>query len=162
LKKQILINQYNKCFEMLTEMIKKYDEKIWNDDKNYQYPVWQIVYHLLYITNIYCSSTEKGIIKWPKQKVNYQFFGKTPWPPFEEVIADEPYSKSDMIEFSEFVNSKIPVYLDDMKPEERCWPHWYDEVQLEFQLNNIRHIQHHIGQIIERQDIASNFKYDWK
>jgi hypothetical protein len=37
----------------------------------------------------------------------------------------------------------------------------YDESQLEFQLNNIRHLQHHIAQSIERHDIVNSFEYEW-
>ncbi len=160
--KQVLQNQYNKCLNILSEAIKNYSEDLWYDNKNYKSPAWQIAYHGLFFANIYCSATESGIKSWPKSKDDYHFFHNKPWPPFEEIIINEPYTKDEMLEFLEFVKSNIPEYLLDMQPEERCWPHWYDENQLEFHINNIRHIQHHIAEIIERHDIVSSFKYDWQ
>jgi len=66
-----------------------------------------------------------------------------------------------MLEFLDFVSRNVPEYLSEMRPQERCWPSWYDETQLEFQLNNLRHIQHHVGQAIERHNTFKPFDYEW-
>ncbi len=160
--KQVLENQYNKSFNILEETVRNYNDDLWYDKKNYKSPAWQVVYHGLFFANIYLSHTEKGIISWPKGKENYHILGKTPWPPFEEVVIDGSYSKEEMLEFLSFIRSKMPSYLDQMQPEERCWPPWYEENQLEFHINNIRHIQHHTAEVIERHDIADGFKYKWQ
>lgn len=160
--KQVLLKQYNKCFGMLLDTIEKCDEGIWFDDQNYHHPAWHVLYHVLFYANIYCSATEAGIEPWPKGKVDYEVLGKTPWPPHEEVIVEETFAKSEIVEFLDFVKGKVPAYLDEMSPEEDCWPFWYDETQLEFHINNIRHIQHHTAEIIERNDIADRFQYSWK
>jgi hypothetical protein len=159
---QSLKNQYDKSLNILEEAIRGYDEDLWLDDKAYKSPAWQVAYHALFYANIYCSPTEAGVAAWPKARENYQFFGKTPWPPFEKVVLKEPYAKADMLEFLGFVRDRIPVYLEKMRPEEKCWPHWYDEPQLEFHINNIRHIQHHCGEMIERHDIVRSFAYKWQ
>jgi hypothetical protein len=159
---QALQKQYDKSLNILAEAIGGYDEKLWYDDKAYKSPAWQVAYHALFYANIYASAAEKGIRAWPKARENYQFFGKTPWPPFDKVILEESYSKSDILEFLAFVRENIPRYLEEMRPEERCWPHWYDETQLEFHINNLRHIQHHCGELIERHDIFGSFAYRWQ
>jgi len=46
-------------------------------------------------------------------------------------------------------------------PEKNCWPHWYDENQLEFHINNIRHLQHHTAETIERANNIKPFNYTW-
>ena len=160
--KKVLENQYNKCFNMLSGIINKYNDGLWYDDKNYQSPVWQIIYHGVFIANIYCSASEDKIVNWSKSKQDYHFLGNKPWPPFEEVILKDTYTKDEMLEFIEFVRDLVPAYLIDMKPEEKCWPDWYEENQLEFQINNMRHIQHHLAEIIERQNNISNLKYTWE
>jgi hypothetical protein len=160
--KSVLENQYNKCLNILADAIKKYNESLWLDDKNYQFPVWQVVYHGLYITNIYCSVAENTIVNWPKEKQDYHFLGKKPWPPYEEVIIEGSYTKEEMLEFLEFIRKIVPIYLKDIKPEERCWPFWYDESQLEFHINNLRHLQHHTAEIIERHNNFKNIQYLWQ
>jgi len=158
----ILTNQYFNCFAMLSQAITNYNEDIWFDDKHYKSPVWQIVYHTLFYTNIYCSATENGILHWPKERDSYHRFEI-----MHELRASgsnliQSYTKGEMIEFSAFVKGKVPIYLADMEPDARCWPYWYEEPQIEFHINNIRHIQHHLGEIIERHDIRAAFEYDWK
>ena len=66
-----------------------------------------------------------------------------------------------MLYFLQFIEGNLEEYLSDVKPEEKCWPHWYDENQLEFHINNIRHIQHHTAEIIERANNVENFEYEW-
>jgi len=159
--KEVLTNQYKKCFEILCSVIKGYPEDLWKNDIDYKYPVWQIVYHALFYTNIYCSPSEDNIIPWSKEIDDYQIFGKAPWPPYNEIVITRSYSKNDMLEFLKFIEENLKDYLLEMKPEEDCWPHWYNENQLEFHINNIRHIQHHTAEIIERADIIETFKYTW-
>jgi hypothetical protein len=157
-----LKNQYGKCFNMLFHAINDYKEELWFDHFNYKSPVWQIVYHAIFYTNIYCGAEEKDIEHWAKEKNDYHRFDKLQ--EIKRIDADQikPYTKNEMIEYLEFVKSKVPDYLSRMKPEEKCWPYWYNEKQLEFHINNIRHIEHHIAEIIERHDIASGFPYKWE
>jgi hypothetical protein len=159
--KQVLLSQYEKCFKMLAETIAKYDEQLWVNDTDYDSPAWQVVYHALYYANIYCSSTRERIVPWPKARGGYHQFGDRPSSQSEQPVPQEPYSRGEMNEFLEFVRRNVPLYLEEMQPHDRCWPPWYEESQLEFQLNNIRHIQHHIGQAIERHDIEQPFEYKW-
>ena len=159
--KKVLQSQYDKCFHIFQETIKNYDKEIWFDEKNYKTPAWQITYHAIFYANIYCSPTEKDIVHWQKEIKHYRDFKKMDeYRKNGEVI--EPYSITDMGEYLEFLKDKVPMYLDSINPEERCWPFWYDESQLEFHINNLRHIQHHLGEIIERHDIKKEFKYNWK
>ena len=154
--------QYNKTLNMIYEIIVSYDEDLWHDNENYQYPAWQIAYHGIYYTNIYCSSKEEKIVSWPKEKEYYHFFGNKPWPPFEKVTIETPYSINNINEFIEFVREQVPNYLKDFSPDEKCWPFWYDETQFEFHINNIRHLQHHTAEILERHNNLKKTKYSWQ
>jgi hypothetical protein len=153
--------QYSKCLKMIRETITRYDEEFWADAEAFESPAWQIVYHALYYANRYCSPTEGRIRQWPKRKDRLHRFAGTSSALPKETISASAYSKSDMLEFVEFVEQNVPHYLAAMRPQERCWPSWYDETQFEFQLNNLRHIQHHIGQANERQNNLEPFDYWW-
>ena len=156
LLKNTLLKQYNKTLDILIHVIGKYDETLWLNDSDYRHPAWQLVYHALYYANIYCAPNEKAKVKWPRQIKDYHLFMKTKKQEFAS-----PYSRDDMLAFLEFFRGKIPGYLEHLEPEADCWPHWYDENQLEFHINNIRHIQHHTAEVIERADIISKFDYPW-
>ena len=154
--KTTLIKQYNKTMDMLSKVIQDYDIDLWSDDSEYKYPAWQIAYHALYYGNIYCAATEKSRMKWVKQRKNHHLLMKTKKQVFSEI-----YSKDDILEFLEFFRGHIEGYLEELLPDHDCWPNWYDENQLEFHINNIRHLQHHTAEMIERSDIIQTFSYVW-
>jgi hypothetical protein len=155
-------NQYQKAFNLLIDVVNNYDDMTWCNCNDYQITVNQIIYHAIFYTNIYCSPNEKRIIKWNKEKEHFHDFKKMRqiWERREEERYG--YYQNEMIEYAKFVLDNIPGYLLEMKPDEHCWPSWYEENQLEFQLNNLRHLQHHIGEVIERHDIVKKFEYKWQ
>ena len=155
-------NQYDKTLNMIQETISSYNKSLWYDSVNFQYPAWQIAYHGLYYTNIYCSPTEEKIIPWPKEKENYHFFGNKPWPPYEKIVIEESFSTNEINEFIDFLKKQIPNYLKDFSPDKKCWPFWYDESQLEFHINNLRHLQHHTAEILERHNSLVKTEYSWQ
>ena len=157
----VLNKQYINSLDILKKAIEKYDINLWNDDKDYKSPAWVIFYHALFYTNIYCSSLESTIIHWEKERKDYHRFDKI----HEKRINNEDienYSKEELIDFSDLISDSIPNYLKQFEAEKKCWPYWYDENQLEFQIKNLRHLQHHIGEAIERHDIIKTFEYQWK
>jgi hypothetical protein len=154
--------QYEKAGSILTNTIERYDDELWMAADGYSYPAWRVAYHAVYFTNIYCSPTEESISAWPHERENYQILGRTPWPPYELVVATEPYSRAEIGEYLCFVLEAVPGYLEGIEPEADCWPFWYDENQLEFHFNNLRHLQHHTAELIERHDIATGFSYPWQ
>jgi hypothetical protein len=157
-----LQRQYNKSLFILTDVIKRYDSELWKNEADYKSPTWQIVYHLLFYTNIYASPSENMITKWNKERTNYHRFDKMHETRKTSTTEISQYTKDEMLEYVNFIENQIPMYLEKIEPTVKCWPNWYDENQMEFQMNNLRHMQHHIGEIIERHDIKSIFEYKWK
>jgi hypothetical protein len=153
--------QYTKSLSIMENVISNYDNELWNNKMNYKSPAWVIGYHALFCTNMYCAASESDIVHWEKEKKDYQRFDK-----IHEMrksgIEIIPYSKDDLLEFLKLIVETIPKYLEKFEPEKKCWPYWYDENQMEFHINNFRHLQHHIGEMIERHDIVKNFEYKWK
>jgi hypothetical protein len=160
--KNDLEKQYKKALHIFKHIISNYDDVIWNNDIDYKTPVWQIAYHAIFYTNIYCSATENDIQKWNKERENYNNHQKMYEIRQKDKTLIIPYTKNEILEYIDFVETKIQIYLDKIKPEEKCWPSWYDESQLEFHINNLRHLQHHIGEIIERHDIEKELGYKWE
>jgi len=153
--------QYIKSLSILEDVIKKYDSELWYDDRKYKSPIWFICYHALFCTNCYCSASEQDIIHWKNERKDYHRFDKMR-EMRKQNIQIEPYSKEELLDFIDLILKTIPQYLDKFEPEKRCWPQWYDENQMEFHINNFRHLQHHVGEIIERHDIVKNLEYQWK
>ena len=159
--RRMLLAQYEKSLAMLSETIGLYDDGLWLDHTSYDSPAWQVAYHALYYTNIYCSPTEEEVSRWSKERQDLHRFARPGAQRSERTAPGAAYTKEDTLDYLSFVRATIPSYLERMEPEARCWPSWYDEPQLEFHLNNLRHLQHHVGQLIERRDIVDSISYEW-
>lgn len=112
---EILNLQYDKCFKMLHESINEFDEQLWMDTESFDSPAWQIVYHPLYNANRHCSPSETLTEIWPKTINNlHRFSSSSSALPKDEILA-HPYSQSDMLDLLDFVSSRVPGYLHEMK-----------------------------------------------
>lgn len=153
--KQELANQYRYALTMLKGVVNETDEATWIDtDEKQKVAAWQIAYHAVYYTNIYCSPSEAHVKRWEGQTDTDHFFD-TPWPPHERLVPDHTMSKADISAFIDFVLGAITDYLEGFETDKPCWPHWYHMNQCEFHLNNLRHLQHHTAQLIERNGGSS-------
>jgi hypothetical protein len=160
--KDEILSQYRAALAMLKSCVEQYDEDLWRDGEHYRNAAWHIAYHVLFFANIYGSPREDMIEPWEGQTRDYQILGKTPWPPHEEVVLERIYSRREILEFLEHVEGFIPGYLEAMEAEADCWPFWYSLNQVEFQLNNLRHIQHHTAQLLERQNSRKPIDVEWE
>jgi len=157
--KEEFSRQYNKALDMIDEFIDKCPDDFWLSDE-FQSPAWQVCYHALFYTNIYLSPTEEGILKWGESREEYHNLRRIneDWKP----EALKPYSREELKAFLEHIRSCAPSYLEAMSPEKECWPFWYNQNQLEFHMNNLRHLQHHTGELFERLNNRSPVSYQWR
>ncbi len=76
--------------------------------------------------------------------------GTVPFPPHREPNIGEPYSKDDIIEYHEFCLNEMEAKVPLLDLEAESGFYWYPINKLELQFLNIRHIQHHAAQLIDR------------
>ena len=141
--KAFIVSQYEAALQMLRECVQQYEEELWLDHSRFTNAAWHITYHTIFFANIYASPAEKRIQHWPEQTDHYQNLGPDHRP-------ERTYTTSEMLAYLDFVSERIPGYLEEFDADAECWPFWYEMNQLEFQLSSLRHIQHHVGQLIER------------
>jgi hypothetical protein len=77
-------------------------------------------------------------------------------------IAGEPYTQAQVLEYWRFCDRMIDDAVDalDLDGSESGFS-WYRMSKLEHQLVNIRHIQHHAGQLIDRVRSAADVGIRW-
>jgi len=119
-----------------------------------------VCYHALFYTNIYLSPTGEDIRKWAGEREECHNLKRSSE---EGGESDEsPYTRGEMGDFLEHIRGSIDSYLERMEPERDCWPFWYSQNQLEFHMNNLRHLQHHTGELFERLNNISPISYKWR
>jgi hypothetical protein len=158
--KEIILSQYCASMEMFKNALIKSNNEIWYDD-NYKNLFWRIAYHTLFYTDLYLSKDEKKFSPWEKHKKDYQFLGVVPWPPHNEPHITEPYEQPGLLEYYDKIASSLKEKIDLIDPESPSGFHWLPFSKFELQIYNIRHIQHHTGQLIDRIREKLNVGINW-
>jgi hypothetical protein len=147
--KDILVSQYEASLLMLKNAIVASDREIWTR-QICKKAFWHVAYHTLFYTDFYLSKDEKTFVPWVKHKKEYQFLGPVPWAPHYEPDIGEPYGQTDILEYWDSIHDTLVGKIEKTDLESPSGFYWLPFNKLELQIYNIRHIQHHSGQLAER------------
>jgi len=143
-----LISQFKSALQMLQNNIEICPDALWND-ASYTNIYWQIVYHTLHYTRLYLSTSEETFIPWAEHHANWHRFGK--------VNSDEKrgttsfqYSKLALLSYVAQTNEDVESQINDKEFYKPSGFEWLKMNRLEVHLYNLRHLQHHTGQLTER------------
>jgi len=101
-----LISQYKAALNMLTNVIKKCPDALWQD-AGYKSAYCRMVYHTLYYTALYLSESPEKFITWPKHIAGYNNLGRVN--KIDEGVDGNNYSKDDLLTYA----GTIAASLDD-------------------------------------------------
>ena len=146
--KEEIINQFKASIKMLIDTIGKCPDSLWNDER-FDNKYWHIVYHTLFYASLYLSNTLEEFIPWEKHKENYNLLDSRTRDNVPIVI-DSYFSKDEMIDYAGQVIKKIELSINENQFNEPGGFYWLKMTRLGVQIYNIRHVQHHTGQLIER------------
>lgn len=147
MKKEI-ISQYKASLKMLKDVIEKCPDNLW-DSSEYENSYWRIAYHALFYTSLYLSKSINTFTPWKNHKENYECLGSFTFEKKPVVIKGE-YSKKEIIEYWESIFADCEEFVNNTSLEDESGFFWLPMTKGELHLYNIRHIQHHTGQLIER------------
>ena len=151
---EYLASQYLAGLAMLKGCVEGYDAHLWQDCANHKVAASQIAYHTAFFTNVSLSPSRRKAVKWPKEVPQMEHLNKP-------AASRELLSRADIAEFVEHIVLCLPEYLGSLSADSDCWPNWYSLSQLEFHINNLRHMQHHVGQLIERHRLVKPLSVPW-
>jgi len=146
---------------MLRQAIIKCPDSLWDDpsDKN---KFWLLAYHALFYTHLYLHPSEAEYVAWAKHRENYQFMGRLPWPPHDQVPIGEPYSKEDILEYFELCWTTVDEMINKVNlASETSGFDWQPMGKLELQIYNLRHLQQHTGELMERLGSRVGIDINW-
>lgn len=157
---EVITSQFLAALEMLKQTIERCPVAIWNDpvDKT---KFWHIAYHALFYTHLYLSDTEAHFTPWPKHRKEYQFMGQTPWPPHAPPQIGEPYDRESVLEYLAFCQQHVVERVPRLDLEAASGFPWLPFGKLELQFYNIRHLQQHTGELMERLGTRAQIDVDW-
>jgi hypothetical protein len=148
--KAALKSQYHAALAMLEPAIEECPVELWAREHPAS-PYWQIAYHVLFFTHLYMIQNEDAFTPWEHHREETQFLGELPWPPHDPPNSGEPYTREQVLAYWRAVDGMVDATIDAVDLEaEDCGFWWYELTKLEHEWMNVRHIQHHTGQMRDR------------
>lgn len=158
--KQSALAQYRAALDMLGHAIELCPDDLWFSTQ-YRNRFWHIAYHSLFYTHFYLQPSEADFEAWSKHVPNSNYLGPRPWAKNEPFQIPDPYLKPDVQEYLTFCRSEVEKQVPLLRFEDSSGFSWLPFNKLELQFYNIRHLQHHTGQLIERLRAAADIGVGW-
>jgi DinB family protein len=153
-----LKSQYHASLAMLREAIESCPSSLWTAE-GYANPFWQVAYHTLYYTDLYLQPGEAAFTPWEHHRPGHHRFGAEG----ESAGPITPYTAAELaacwIRCDGLVDSAVDR-LDLTAPDSGF--SWYQMSKLEHQLLNLRHLQHHTGQLADRLRQVADRGVTWR
>jgi len=158
--REIVKSQYHASLVMLEQTISKCPDNLWNHP-DHQGKTWHVAYHAIFYTHLYLNATEEDFRPWEHHREEYQFLGPVPYPPHNQPEIGEPYTKEEVLEYLNFCRAIVDPFVDSVNMEAESGFSWLPFNKLEHQFYNIRHVQHHAGEIAERLGTMEGIEINW-
>jgi hypothetical protein len=152
----VLKSQYHAALAMLRSAIDACPPELWTDAA-YVNQFWHVAYHALFYTDFYLQPSESAFVPWQHHRPEISFFTSR-----SKTTPIVPYSVDEIRAYCKRCDDMIDSAVDrlDLSAPESGFP-WYRMSKLEHQFVNLRHIQHHTGQLAERIRQATGRGIDW-
>jgi len=153
----VLKSQYHASLAMLREAIDSCPAELWTSDQHVN-QFWQIAYHTLFYTHLYLQPAEADFVPWEHHRPGHHRFGTGP----DAASTLQPYSLEEIRAYCHCCQEMIDSAVDrlDLAAPESGFS-WYRMPKLEHQFVNLRHIQHHTGQLADRLRQSASQGLNW-
>ena len=158
--KTIIKSQYGASLGMLDAAVSKCGDTLWLD-ADYEHPFWRVAYHALFFTDLYLSASLEAFTPWAHHVNELESLGPMIHKDGKMPIDGPPYTRDEVCAYGELVLQKVGGAVDDLDPDSESGFFWLPFSKLELQIYNIRHTQHHAGQLIERIRQYQHEPVDW-
>jgi hypothetical protein len=161
---EMICRQYAAAVQMIRLAIESCPDQLW-DDRADGSPFWHLAYHALFCTDFYLSDSEETFhpMDFHVGKANFLpgDYGK-----YAGIVTtpEQAFRKDQLLRYADHCLGKCDETFEKLTDEralERCGFWWYKLNVGEFLLNNLRHVQHHAGQLALLLRRRSGIGIDW-
>ncbi len=145
----IICSQYLASLEMLKQTIEQCPDALW-DDANDKNKFWHVAYHALFYTHLYLQPTEQDFKPWAKQRKAHDLS-----------LPADPYSKEEVLEYLAFCQQQVIDLVPQLDFDAESGFDWLHMNKAELQIYTIRHLQQHVGELMERLGSRAGIDVDW-
>jgi hypothetical protein len=144
-----VISQIRAALRMLRSAIEACPNSLWDRETDHN-RVWMLAYHTLYFAHLYLSPSEAAFEPFERVVEGCPGFGQTDLGDWSELGPGDVYAKSDIFAYCDHIDERVAELVQATPFDAPSGFHWLPFSRGEAHLYNLRHIQHHAGQLIER------------
>jgi hypothetical protein len=146
---------------MLGQAVERCPDGLWADP-SFPNAFWHVAYHAVFYAHLYLHANVEAFRPWEKHRAEYQYMGMIPTPPRRPPKIGEPYTRAEVLEYLRLCDLFVDEAVDRMDLQDpECGFPWYRMSKQEHQLVNIRHIQHHAAQLMDRLRTKADVGIEW-
>lgn len=159
---KILGSQYKASLGMLKNAVEKIPDEYWNSPE-YNNPNWQVAYHVIWATKLYLGENIESYIPFENAIEGAESLGGSQdWENADTGVKVEGvHTKNELLSYIDNLENILESSIEKIPLENNSGFEWYPYLRLELHINNIRHIQYHTAQIIERLKSKSIKGFLW-
>ena len=157
---QTIQSQYHAALEMLRQAINHCPDQLWDEAEN-KNRFWHVAYHALFYTHLYLQPAESDFIPWERSEKDDHYLGPTPRMPDIKPEIERPYSRAELLEYLDLVRQQVDSTVDRLDFAGPSGFSWLPFNKLEVQFYNLRHLQHHAGELCERLWAEAEIEIGW-
>ena len=162
MEKDVIVSQIRAALKMLRAAIEACPDSLWNresDDNRF----WVLAYHALFFAHLYLFPSEDAFEPWEAQIEGHPQMGREHLGDWTKLQPEDLYTKSDVLTYCTYVEGLVSDRVETTPFDEPIDFYWMRQPckQSELHLYNLRHIQHHAGQLSERLRQTTGRGIDW-
>lgn len=158
--KTLVTNQYEAALSMLRACVDRCPDTGWNS-RGANYKFCQLVFHTLIFTDLYLGPDVESFRRQPFHVRHERFFGD--YEEFEDRAPLRYYDKASILAYLEHCRGKVSEVMEGETADTLSAPAGTRRSlsRAELHIYNIRHIQHHAGQLSLRLRLDTGEGVDW-
>ena len=160
MNRRAVSSQFVAALRMLPSTIENCPEKLWDreSDRN---RFWAIAYHTIFYAHLYLSPSQKVFEPFERNVPGHACFGRTHLGSWKKLGPDDVFSKTDILAYCDHVIGRVGNLVASTPFDAPSGFHWLEFTKGEAHLYNLRHIQHHAGQLADRLRQECNIGTPW-
>lgn len=153
-------SQYLATLAMLAQAVEKCPDALWDEAGNAA-KFWHIAYHGLFYSHLYLQPSAADFTPWVNHRPDYEFMGPIAWDNNRLPQIGKPYIKADLLAYVTFCRQEVERQTPTLDLSAPSGFDWLPMNKFELQFYSIRHLQQHVGELMERLGSRAGISVDW-
>jgi len=156
----VLTSQIRAALKMLRQSIESCPEDLWSRPTDHN-AFWVLAYHTVFFAHLYLSASQESFEHFEREVQGHECFGKSDLGDWSELTSGDEFAKDDVLAYCDHVHEHVSQWVGATPFDAPSGFPWLKFAKSEAHLYNLRHIQHHVGQLNERLRQEAGIGFGW-